>query len=95
MADYRLYPLDSRRRIFGPAIPVRADDDEDAIAQAADREDIFFGAEVWLADKLIAKIPPETANMTGCVALSRAEIDLALQAAWLRATNALQGQGDR
>ena len=95
MADYRLYPLDSGRRIFGPAISVTADDDEDAVGQAADREGIFFGAEVWLGDRLIAKIPPEVAHTAenGGVTRSRADIDLALRAAWLRASNAVQGQG--
>ena len=57
MKDYRLYCLDGTRRIMHPADVIKADSDEQAVAQAKALA-LPVECELWQGRRLVATIPP-------------------------------------
>jgi hypothetical protein len=55
MPDYRVYSLDDKGHILGPAEIITCDNDEQVIERARKLKR-RHGIEVWQADRLVAKI---------------------------------------
>jgi hypothetical protein len=82
MAIFRIYPLDSHRCIFGPALNLYAASDEDALVQAARRCGVAFGAEVWLGGRLVGMV--RGSATVDAASNHDVNADLGLRMDWLR-----------
>jgi hypothetical protein len=82
MPNFRIYPLDSHRCIFGPALSLYAASDEDALVQAARKCGFAFGAEVWLGGRLVGMV--RGSATVDAVANPDVNADLGLRMDWLR-----------
>jgi hypothetical protein len=61
LVDYRLYALNARNQIFGPALQIKAADDERAIEITAGFPD-GRAVELWQQDRLVFRLTPNKAN---------------------------------
>jgi hypothetical protein len=61
LVDYRLYALNERNRIFGPARRICAIDDERAIEMTPGFPD-GRAIELWQADRLVFRVTPNKSN---------------------------------
>jgi len=58
MADYRLYGLDKSGRI-DLADWIEANTDDDAIAKVRELKPDLYRCEIWLKNRLVARLNPE------------------------------------
>jgi hypothetical protein len=61
MSWYRIYRIDDEGHIKGPAIPIEAETDQQALKQARQYVD-SLAIEVWDGPRLIGRLAPDTST---------------------------------
>jgi hypothetical protein len=63
VSEYRIYAISLDNRIMRAPAVERFDTDEEALSLAVRMATPSTGAEVWMGERLVCKVPPQNASL--------------------------------